>query len=59
MKEQKVIITDSDQEINGWLERGWTVTSVTAQHVAVTVGGNAHNVYSQKGKFCFLLEREK
>lgn len=49
MKEQKVLITDSQFDVNDFIGRGWTVVSVTAQHVASGGGG----------KFCFVLERDK
>lgn len=51
MKEQKVIITDSHIEINGWLERGWTVKEVVAGHV------DTGSSFTQHGKFCFILEK--
>lgn len=49
--EQKVIITDSQYDINNELEKGWKVVSVTAQYV---VTGSSFDV---RGKFCFVLER--
>lgn len=27
--EQKVVITDSEKTINDWLEKGWSIVSVT------------------------------
>ena len=44
----KVIITKSPADINDWLEKGWIVKSVTAQHVGTTTTGS----------FCFVLERQ-
>jgi putative N-acetylmannosamine-6-phosphate epimerase len=43
--EQKVLITPFQHEVNEMFEKGWKVTSVTANH---------HN-----GKFCFILEKQK
>ena len=40
--EQTVLITTSQYEVNEMIDKGWRVTSVTANH---------HN-----GKFCFILE---
>jgi len=59
MKEQKVIITDSDRDINNYIGMGWTVVSVTAQHVSAGGGGNTYNTEKVFGKFCFVLERDK
>lgn len=50
--EQKVVITDSGYDIGIYLDKGWKVISITAQHVATS------NNYELRGKFCFLLERE-
>lgn len=47
--EQKVIITDSQYDVQNFLDKGWKVVSVTAQHVSTT----------NYGKFCFILERLK
>jgi hypothetical protein len=55
--EQKVVITDSDKTINDWLEKGWSIVSVTAQHVAGYAGGNTYNSSSIIGKFCYVIER--
>jgi hypothetical protein len=46
--ENKVVITDSEREINEFLKHGWTVKSVTPQIVATN---------SLESKFCFVLER--
>ncbi len=45
---QKVIITKSPTDINDWLERGWQIVSVTAQHVGTTTTGS----------FCFVIEKK-
>jgi len=53
MKEQKVIITSSQIEINGLISKGWFVISVTPQVVSSVAGYS-----SMRGEFCFVLERE-
>lgn len=50
--EQKVIITDSQYDIQSYLDKGWKVVSITAQHIAT-----GSNTYQVNGKFCFLLEK--
>ena len=53
MKEQKVIITDSDYEINNELKNGWRIVfQPISQHVATV---NPYN--TKEGKFLFVLER--
>jgi hypothetical protein len=47
-KEQKVIITSFDTDVNRFLDEGWTVVSVTSSHA------NTSFV-----KFCFVIERDK
>lgn len=42
---QTVLITTSQYDVNEMIDKGWKVTSVTANH---------HN-----GKFCFILEKQK
>lgn len=49
--EQKLIITDSVYDVNQYLDNGWKVVSITAQHVST--GGGSH----LSGKFAILLER--
>lgn len=49
--EQKLIITDSVHDVNGYLEDGWKVVSITAQHIST--GGGSH----LRGNFAILLER--
>lgn len=44
----KVIITKEQDEINVWLDKGWIIESVTAQHVS-----SPH--YAEKGSFCFVI----
>lgn len=57
MKEQKVIITKSEKDINDWLDRGWRIVSVTAQHVAIS--SPSYNAKEASGKFCFVIEKIK
>lgn len=52
--EQKVVITRDQSEINGYLQKGWIVVSVTAQNI--NYGGNQYE-RQPLGNFCFLLER--
>lgn len=51
--EQRIVITESQIEINSWIENGWQVVSVTAQHIT---GGHS---FTAKGAFCFLIEKAK
>lgn len=51
---QKVVITDSQYEIQNLINEGWRVVSVTAQHVSIS-GSSYLSV--NNGKFCFILER--
>jgi hypothetical protein len=50
--EQRVIITDSQYDVQSLIDKGWKVTSVTAQYVTT-----AHS-YTERGKFCFILEKK-
>jgi hypothetical protein len=58
MKEQTVVVlstneyaTDMQKEINAYLEKGWQVASVTAQHVAIGERGTI------RGGYFVVLER--
>ena len=51
-KEQKFIITDSQYDVQNYLDKGWVIVSVTAQHTAT---GSSFQVH---GKFGIVLERE-
>lgn len=53
MKEQKIVITDNDRDINGYIDRGWFVANMIPMTVS-TGSGTVNN-----GKICFLLERQK
>jgi hypothetical protein len=55
MKEQKVIITNSEYDINNELKNGWRIVfQPISQHVATA------NAYAGKeGKFLIVLEREE
>lgn len=48
---QKLIITDSVYDVNKYLDKGWKIMSITAQHVST--GGGSH----MRGNFAILLER--
>lgn len=50
---QKIIITNETSTINQYLEDGWEVINVTAQHVASSGKGYSDVL----GKFCFVLEK--
>jgi hypothetical protein len=49
--EQKVIITDDAEKINQFLEQGWQVIMLSAQHISHAA------TYVEKGSFCFVLEK--
>ena len=49
-KEQKVLITQSESEINSYLQKGWCVKFVTALPYSGTTA-NSSNI-------CFTLERD-
>jgi hypothetical protein len=51
--EQKIIITEVQYEVQSLLDEGWSVVSVTAQHIA------SGTSFSTTGKFCIILERVK
>jgi hypothetical protein len=51
--EQKVIISDSQYDVQNHLDKGWRVVNVVAQYVSI--GGG--NCTTNNGKFCFILER--
>ena len=48
---QKLIITDTSSDVNRWLEDGWKIMSVTAQHIST--GGGSH----LRGNFAIVLEK--
>lgn len=45
------MITESELNVNQYLQKGWKVISVTAQYIAT---GSS---YKESGKFCFVLEK--
>lgn len=53
MKEQKVIMTNDQHEINGYIDKGWIIANM----IPMTV--NTGNRSYDTGKVCFLLEREQ
>lgn len=58
MKEQMFLIVDDEIQVNHYLERGWEVISVTAQHVSVSTaaGGRTENMV---GKFAVVIQKQK
>jgi hypothetical protein len=59
MKQQKIIVlsgsdygSDMEREVNDWLDKGWTVVSVTAQHVATDVG-------TERGGYLLVIEKSE
>jgi ribosomal protein RSM22 (predicted rRNA methylase) len=59
IKEQTAVVlsandyaSDMQKEINAYLEKGWQVASVTAQHVAIGERGTI------RGGYFVVLERE-
>lgn len=48
---QKIVITDSQGEIQEYLDEGWIVINIVAQNVSTSNG-------YIRGNFCFLLEKE-
>jgi|LakMenE01Jun11ns_1017448.scaffolds.fasta_scaffold6615057_1 hypothetical protein len=52
---QKVIITKDHDVINGLINNGWIVKSVTAQHVAIATSSSFTE--KMEGKFCFVMEK--
>ena len=53
--EQKIVISDSEDRINIFINEGWKVVSITPQYVAV----ESTSWNTIRSKFCFLLERPK
>jgi hypothetical protein len=53
---QHFLIVEDEYKINSLLAEGWKILSVTAQHVAVSGGGNPHWA---RGTFAVVLEKEK
>jgi transcriptional regulator of acetoin/glycerol metabolism len=49
MNEQKVLITNSEVEINNLINDGWKIISITAQLISANANGN----------FCVLLQKNK
>lgn len=55
MKQQKFLMVDDTREINGYLEEGWEIISVTAQHVSVST---TYNSMERAGKFAVVIQRQ-
>ena len=56
-KKQLVVITSYESDVNKYLETGWKVVSVTAQHIS-NDGGNIRFGRTVNGGFCFIIEKE-
>ena len=52
-KEQKFLITDSQYDVQNFLDKGWVIVSVTAQYLTQGSSG-----FTTQGKFAIVLERE-
>lgn len=48
--EQKFLIVDSAYDVNQYLDKGWKIVSITAQHVSA---GTSYAI----GKFAVVIER--
>lgn len=59
MKEQRFLIVESSSDVNDWLQKGWEVISVTAQHVSVSMTGSSYNYKESKGKFAVVIQKQK
>lgn len=55
MKNQKFLITDNEKDVEHWVDRGWEIVSVTAQHVSLA--GAQRYSERLKGKFAIVLEK--
>ena len=56
MKEQMFLITNDHEVVQNWLDKGWRIISVTAQHVST--GGQTHTS-KISGSFAIVLEKQK
>lgn len=54
MKEQMFLITNDHMTVQSWLDKGWRIISVTAQHVAT---GNQNHTSRISGSFAIVLEK--
>lgn len=54
MKEQMFLITDDHMIVQSWLDKGWRIISVTAQHVA---SGSQVHTSRISGSFAIVLEK--
>jgi hypothetical protein len=54
--EEKVLITNSDYEINQFLSNGWTIKMCVAQHVSTAPAASVRDL---KGDFLIVFERKK
>ena len=54
--EEKVLITNSEYEINKILDKGWNIKTVVPQHVSTSTTFGSSNL---KGDFLIIFERKK
>jgi len=54
MKEQMFLITNDHMTVQSWLDKGWRIISVTAQHVA---SGGQNHISKISGNFAIVLEK--
>jgi hypothetical protein len=52
----KVVITKDENTINGYLDDGWKVKSVTAQRIEYSTGSNFS--HTERSNFCFVLKKK-
>lgn len=58
MKEQQFLLVDNANDVNYFLERGWEVISVTAQHASVSLSGSSYNYKTVTGKFAVVIQKQ-
>jgi hypothetical protein len=56
--QQKVVITQDQDEINSWLEMGWEIVSVTPQPVAIATG-NSYGTQRLSGDWAFVIQKRQ
>ena len=55
--EGRLNANDRLRELNEWLDKGWTVRSVTPQQVSVSVGGGSGTEFLYGGSLLVVLEK--
>lgn len=58
MKEQMFLMVDNENDVNYYLERGWEVISVTAQHVSVSTATRCVTE-NMEGRFAVVIQKQK